>query len=39
MASGQLPPSTSPTAPDADSAPTAMGAPPDLPDDDAPNRS
>jgi len=39
MASGQLPPSTSPTAPDADSAPTAAVAPSDLPGDDASNRS
>jgi hypothetical protein len=38
MASGQLPPSTSPTAPDADTAPTAASVPGDIPGDDAPDR-
>jgi hypothetical protein len=38
MAGGQLPPSTSPTAPDADTAPTAVSIPGDIPGDDAPER-
>ncbi len=38
IASGQMPPSTSPTAPDAASAPTAPSSPPDLPADDTTER-
>ncbi len=39
IATGQVPPSTSPTAPDADRAPTAATNPPDLPADDTTERS